>query len=368
MSVRFQVWAGGQRLEARLLARLDRVRLRDTDRDPSLLILAFSLDQDPDGGFALLDDPPLQPGAPLALDLGVRDAPLRRVFEGQVTHVRPHFEPVEASCTVEIVAQDGALALDLEERIQSWADQTDAEIATAIFGRYSYGTQVSDTPTRWAEDHQVQIQRGSDLAFLRGLAQRNGYVCYVAPDGQGGQVGVFGPPDLDGRPQPDLCALGEGANLRWLDLQWAGDRAATVQATGMDPLGRRLVRATGAARSAPLGGRAATALAASGFENATLQALIRDQHPWQTLERAAAVQAQALAVEAQGELDPETYGDLLQARRPALLKGVGRRYAGRWYIHTVETTLQAGAITQRFSAGRDGLMLAGDESFGQEAT
>ena len=81
----------------------------------------------------------------------------------------------------------------------------------------------------------------------------------------------------------------------------------------------------------------------------------------------AANDVDRFALEARGELDPALYRGLLRARRAVLIKGVGRRHSGIWYVRSVRTTFEEGALSQTFLAERLDLDLSGREEFGASA-
>ena len=59
---------------------------------------------------------------------------------------------------------------------------------------------VVETPIEHDEQVSTIIQRETDMQFLKRLALRNGFECYVE-----GQTGFFAPPQLNGKPQPVLA-------------------------------------------------------------------------------------------------------------------------------------------------------------------
>ena len=94
---------------------------------------------------------------------------------------------------------------------------------------------------------------------------------------------------------------------------------------------------------------------------------LRDPFPLDatiSIEAAAVTDELELCLEARGELDPALYQGLLRARRTVLLKGVGRRLAGTWYVASVRTVLDGGALTQTFVLQRNAVAPSGSERFG----
>ena len=248
--------------------------------------------------------------------------------------------------------------LDAEERVAAYPDVSDTEAAEQIVSRYGLSLQGEDTPARQAEDGQLLIQRGTDWSFLRRLAGRNGFVCYFEYDPAADAVAAhFKRPALKDPPQADLTILRENNNLRWIDFQLA--MAAPVRAVGaaIDPINKRLVRSDGAPELAPLGESGLADAIEDGVKRAggtAAQALLRDPFPSDAAINAHGTGATDVArfvLEARGEVDPALYRGLLRARRTVLIKGVGARLSGIYYVRSVRTVLEEAASARPSSPG-----------------
>ena len=371
---RFNVLVDGERLDPRVLSLLGRLEIRESDSAPAVAVLRLSLRQLPDGRFTPIDDSTFDPVTSIAIEVEAPGGLPVTLFNGFVTHIRPHYEEIEANCYVEILAADHATILQAEERIAAYPDATDSEAVEQVFRRYRLPVRVEDTPARYTEDEHLLVQRGSDWAFVQMLAARNGFVCYLEPDeGTGDITAHFASPAFDADPQADLLTQMPGANLRWLDLQFSASGPVRHVASSIEPLGKRVVRADGAARLTDLGAESAKdtvepALTAVGVGAAT--ALLDEPLPM-----GPALEAQSsgisdsdrLVIEGRGELDPSAYRGLLRARRPVLLRGVGETFSGIYYVRTVRTILDEGAISQTFTMVRNAIRVEGREEFGQSA-
>nr|WP_281404388.1 contractile injection system protein, VgrG/Pvc8 family [Pyxidicoccus fallax] len=354
---------------------MSRVEVRESDDGPTVAILRFRVAQEASGEIFPLDGDFFQPGTRVAVDLAAPGGLTTRMLEGFVTHLRPHFEGIEANCYVEVLAMDAVALLDAGERVATYEDVTDAEAATAVFDRYGLRGEVADTPARHQLEGQLLTQRESDWRFLRRLARRNGFCCYFEPDANnaGEVVAYFRPRALTDPPQADLTILREGANLKWIDFQHTMTGPVGAVGAAIDPLTKRLVRTGTRGAASPMGSEAAIAAVESGLGGAgadVLRTLLRDPVPADTAisqEGVSANDAAGFILQARGELDPALYRGLLRARRPVLIKGVGRRLAGSWYARSVRTVMDEGALTQTFVAERNALDPSGSEDFGQVA-
>ena len=80
------------------------------------------------------------------------------------------------------------------------------------------------------------IQRGSDIQFLKQLAKRNGYECFVELDPAGGAVnGHFHPPRVEETSQGVLSVnLGEATNVNAFSARFDMLKPVAAQVTGLD--------------------------------------------------------------------------------------------------------------------------------------
>lgn len=363
-----------QRLEERFLGQLTRFEVREQHDDPTVAVLRFNMRQQPGGSFSIIDDERFEAGARLALEVAAPGGLAQRLFDGFVTHLRPHFEPVEANCYVEILGMDAAVLLDAHERTTAYPDALESEAVEEVFDRYQIPFVGEDTATRYRADRQLLVQRSTDWHFVRRLARRNGYSCYFEYDPDRGEVvGHFVPPAVDAEPQADLTILRQGANLEWIDLQVVLTGPVRHRGAAIDPIAKRIVRSNGSNGADGLGeatleAQIETGLTALGVEEAT--GLLRDPVPQGSAIEAEGAAASALdtfVIEARGEIDIALYRGVLRARRPVLIKGVGERLSGTYFVRELRTTLGDGRLTQRFIAERNALGQSGREEFGREA-
>jgi len=373
-SPRINVLVAGSPLDPAVLAQLTRAEVRESDRDPSVLALRFRLVQRADGEFGPLDDDLFEPGVLLSFEIEPPGGVIQRLFEGPITHIRPHFEGIPSNAYVEVLAMDAAVMLDAEERIVAWPNVTDSDVVSQVLSGYQIPVQPENTSVLYDEDRQLLIQRGTDWRFLQHLAERNGARFYFEyDDAQGKVVAHFAPPDVDGTPQPDVALLQEGSSLNWADLQLVATGPVTMTASALDPIRKQIVRGDGAFALALLGDDDAAAAVEAGLKAAGATAsvaFVRDPFPLDEAigaETTAATDAARFVIELRAELDPSLYRGLLRARRPVLVRGVGRRLSGVFYVQSVRTTLEDAKLLQTFVAIRNATGQTGQESFGQSA-
>ncbi|MDK3073543.1 hypothetical protein QO034_10505 [Sedimentitalea sp. JM2-8] len=373
-AARFAIYRDDMPLGARAAARLTELDLRQGDDAIGVMRLRFSLAQGADGTYPLLDAEGMEPGTKLSLSLAAPGGSDQRVFTGYLAYLRPHFEAIEANSYLDIVAHDPAILLNAEERVASYPDASDTDAAEEILGRYGLAIDAGQSDVRSAEDDQMLIQRGTDWAFLNRLAERNGFAVHFTVDPTDGTPKCyFGPPDLAAEPQADLTVLRENANLTWIDFQVAHDRPARRVGAAIDTLAKRLVRVDTETSVPVLGERLFAQAAADGLARAasvTPVRFLRGAIPRDTALNAQAagqMAADSQVIEARGELDPGLYRNLLRPHAPVLIKGVGDRLSGVYYVRSVRTLMQQGELTQTFVAVSNALGRTGQEDFGRSA-
>jgi phage protein D len=247
--------------------------------------------------------------------------------------------------------------LDLEEKNEPHPNQSASTIVRDILSRYQkYGiadlsgiTRTSDTPL---DKERIPNQQGTDLAYIRRLAEQNGFVFYLEPKTLGTTAAYWGAADRTSNSLPALCVnLGSATNVT--DLYFSQDPLAPLRVEGdtIDPgtkksqkippptqtpgisiarpiTARRTVRLRSAARLGPAAaGTAAAALAAKAPDPVT----------------------------AKGTLDTLRYGDILRAHRVVSVRGAGRSYDGDYLVRQVTHEIEVGKYTQRFTLSRKGL-------------
>jgi phage protein D len=303
---------------------------------------------------------------------------LAPVFDGYITAIAPTFDAQPDYSVLEIHALDTSVLMSLEEKIAGWPDASDSDIARRILDGYGVQAKVESTATTHQESDTTIMQRGSDIQFVRTLAQRNGMEFYFETDANSGDVtAFFRPPQLDGEPQPDLAIqFGDASNLRSFAARLAGQRPLHVKVQQVD------VKANSAntAQAGNLGRIKLGANDLSELESSTLEGLANPQDAvaqmlllgpptsdateLQTLAQAVRDDA-GWCIVAQGEINSDAYQAVLRPRRLVLVKGAGKAYSGKYYVTRVVHEITGdGAYTQNFEAVRNARGLDGSESFG----
>src|SRR3989442_8363753 len=161
-----------------------------------------------DGTWNYMDDTRLTIWKPVVVTAGLEDD-TQELISGYITHVRPVFGAGLDQCHLEIWGMDASVLMDREDKRKDWPSKKDSDIATEIFGNYGLTPRVEDTSTVHDEQVSTIIQHETDIQFLKRLALRNGYECFVD-----GKTGYFQPPQVSATPQPVLSVLfGDETNV-----------------------------------------------------------------------------------------------------------------------------------------------------------
>lgn len=304
--------------------------------------------------------------------------PLAPVFEGYITAISPSFDSQPGNSVLEILALDSSVLMSLEDKVATWSNLSDSDIAEQILGAYGVDMEVESTQAMHLENDTTIVQRGTDIQFVRTLAQRNGMEFYFETDPASDTVtAYFRPPQLDGQPQPDLAIqFGAKSNLRTFSTRLAGQRPLSVKVQQIDVKSNspNVGQASDLQRT-KLGERDLEDLEAGTLgrlvtpQDAVAQMLLlgsptSDTTELQTLAQAVRDDA-GWCIQAQGEINSEAYQTVLRPHRLVQIKGAGRAHSGKYYVTRVVHELTSnGGYSQRFEAVRNARDLDGSESFG----
>ena len=219
-----------------------------------------------------------------------------------------------------------------------------------------YGLVPAVTPTT---DIPIMLQRiprqhETDLAFIKRLAQRNGFVFYIEPLTFGVNTAYWGPDNRIGIPQPALTAnMGSWTNVT--SLRTSQDPLAPVGTKGtfVEPITKMSIPIPSlpSLRIPPLSSSPTQARRIVLLRNSA------NQNPAQAAVNAvSAVTNAPESVNADGELETVKYGNILRARKLVGVRGIGLSYDGNYYVRKVTHTIDPGktSYTQRFKISREG--------------
>jgi hypothetical protein len=203
---------------------------------------------------------------------------------------------------------------------------------------------------------RIPAQQGTDLEYIRQLADEVGYVFYIEPGPvPGTNVAYFGPEIKIGVPQPalnlDMDALTNVESLSFsfdptkgvlpiVFIQNALTRVPIpIPIPNLNPL------------QPPLG------VLSTPLANITVLKDTAKLNPMQAISRGLAEAKRSQdSVSANGSLDVLRYGRVLKARGLVGVRGAGLAYDGLYYVQSVTSTLKRGEFKQNFTLTRNGLI------------
>lgn len=203
---------------------------------------------------------------------------------------------------------------------------------------------------------KIPAQQGTDLQYIRQLADEVGYVFYVEPGpAPGTNIAYFGPEIKVGVPQPalnvDMDALTNVESLSFsfdptkgvLPVVFIQNQLTRVPIPipipNLNPL------------QPPLGALP------TPIANLTVLKDTAKMNPMQAISKGLAEAKKSQdAVSANGSLDVLRYGRVLKARQLVGVRGAGVAYDGLYYVESVTSTLKRGEFKQSFRLTRNGLV------------
>jgi phage protein D len=333
-----------------------------SDDLPASFRIVLGTAKEGDGSWRYLDEERFRPWTPVTVEAGFVGGGREEVLAGYVTAVAPTFAPAAARSTIEITGLDASVAMDREERLAAWPNKKDSDIARELFQLHGFTPDVEGTAVVHDEALSTVIQRETDWQFVRRLARRNGFACWVE-----GATGHFRPLPADPEPQPVLAAhFGGETTLRRFALTVDALRPAEVAMFQVDRFGKEVLAAEAATGPEDaLGALTGPALLGPGVPAGRVvvaKNAATGRPEMEALCRGLAREG-AWLVSGEGEVDAAAYGHVLRPRGLVTVKGVGETHSGVYYVSFARHTFTREGYTQRFRVRRDGLLPTGGEAF-----
>jgi hypothetical protein len=348
-----------------LLLALKQIEIETSTDQASIFRLRFELSRSALGDWDVLQLDLFQPRTPLRIGVYLGVLP-ETIINGYVREARLDNRNQPGQSTLEVVGMDATSTLmNQQDKVMPWPNMPDFAIAAAIFGQYAMIPATIPTPPSRTILQTTTIQRTTDIRFIKQLAKRNSYECYVQPDPiLGLDTGYFGPPQTTMPPQGVLSVdFGIATNTENFNVRYDMLQPTSVLATALDPTTK-----------APLPGIAPAALEPPMGLLPTLLRLIPPPivRPAGTDAANAAelmttsqsiANRSSRAVRGTGEVDGLKLGRVLRPGLPVAVRGAGREHSGYYYVTQVTHTLSADKYTQHFDAWRNAVGLTGAELF-----
>jgi hypothetical protein len=309
------------------------------------------------GNNASLGTPPLR--VVLIITLGGQAQPL---FDGVVTHVEVQAGQNHQSGSITVTGEDLTRVMDLIDfsGLPYPAMPIEARVALICAKYAAFGVIPLPIPSLFPDVpipvDRIPAHQGTDLAYLRQMADEVGYVFYIEPsEVPMMNIAYFGPEIKVGIPQSalniDMDAFTNVESLNFsfdpakgvLPVVFIQDQTTRVSIPipipNLNPL------------QPPLG------VLPTPIANLKMMNNTAKMNPMQAiLAGLNEAKKSQDAVTANGTLDVLRYGRLLRPRRLVGVRGAGVAYDGLYYVSSVTSTLAKGKFTQRFHLTRNGLI------------
>lgn len=203
---------------------------------------------------------------------------------------------------------------------------------------------------------RIPAHKGTDLQYLKQLANDAGYVFYVEPGpAPGTNVAYFGPEVKVGVPQPALNVdMDAHTNVKSLSFSFDSTK-------GVLPIVFIQNQATRAPIPIPIPSinplQPPLGLLPTPISNIKVLRETAKLNPMQAISRGLAEASRSQdALSANGSLDVLRYGRLLKSRQLVGVRGAGLPYDGLYFVQSVTSTIKRGEFNQDFTLTRNGLV------------
>ncbi len=314
-----------------------------------------------DGTWTWIDDERISLWKEVSISAGFEDNVVE-VFTGYITQVKPYFDKELSQSYLDVKGMDGSVLMNREEVLKDWPDKKDSDIASEIFGNYGLTPEVEETEIVHEEATSTIIQRETDIKFLKRLAKRNGFECFVH-----NETGYFRPPQLDATPQKILAMqFGAKSNLSYFNITLNALEATNVEMHQLDLLTKEEQDVTvDSTEQKSLGSVGAADLYSSDVTPTKIfvkHTKANSQPAIQTLCQGIYDNAEWL-VKAEGEINSFLYQDVLRSGELVTIKGVGETFSGIYYVTKVKHSFTENGYTQHFDVVRNAIEPEGSEDF-----
>jgi hypothetical protein len=285
------------------------------------------------------------------------------IMDGIVTRqeLTPSSEPGQSTLTV--TGEDLSVLMDIVEMpFMLFPAMPAIARVYAILGKYlalgivpvGIPPFITDVPN---PAERIDRQTGTDLQYLKKLANDHGYVFYVEPGPLPGQSIAYWGPDIRlPVPQRALSTnMDAHTNVDSLSVSLDGLAKKIVVITIFDPVKNRVPIVVPIPNlnlfKPPLGARP-TIPSKVEFPDY----LTKEQMP-NVLNRILGVLARSSdSISVSGSLDVTRYGGILRNRMLVGVRGAGLAYDGFYYVNSVTHNVKRGEYKQSFQLSRDGLI------------
>lgn len=338
------------------------LEVEDDHQLASIFKIKLAIQLQRDGTWTYIDDEHLTLWNKVEISAGFPDNVIK-IMTGYITHLKPYFAQNITGSYLEVFGMDKSVLMDREEKLKAWPEKKDSDIAREIFSEYDLSPKTDDTNVVHEEAVSTIIQRETDIKFLKRLARRNGYECFVENNS-----GYFRKPVLTEPPQKILAIhFGNETNLSFFQADLNLLQPVAVGMYQIDSITKDIRRVQiKNMEQRQLGRNPNTALLPSEIPQTKLylkQTVTTNRAEMQALCQGVYDES-AWILEGNGEVNGNLYQDVLRSKRLVTIKGIGERYSGTYYVTNVRHSFDSNGYVQHFKVRKNAVCLDGTEDFG----
>ena len=285
------------------------------------------------------------------------------LMDGMITRqeVAPSSEPGQSTLT--ITGEDLSVLMDVVEMpFMLWPAMPAIARVYAILAKYAaFGIVPLAIPPFLTDvpipTERIPRQQGTDLSYLKQMANDHGYVFYVEPGPLPGQsIAYWGPDIRIPVPQPALTInMDSATNVESLSVSVDGLAKKIVVVTVFDPGTGKIPIVIPIPNfnlfKPPLGARP---LLPAKVE---FPDYLANENPISVVNRILGILARSSdSISVSGSLDVTRYGRVLRSRMIVGVRGAGLAYDGLYYVNSVTHNIKRGEYKASFQLSRDGLI------------
>jgi hypothetical protein len=368
-----------------LLTALQKIEVETSTEMASVFRLRFGISQMQIGDWDLLmpqyEETFFRPLSRVQIRVKVGIDIPKTIINGYITHQHVLYDDEGGASSMEITGMDATILMNLQEKVITWplaGFPTDSLIAITIFGQYGLlpmaipGLPMNVDPS----GTDSTVQRGTDIRFLRRLAQRSSFECFVRPDPFSGvDIGYFGPPaNLPFAPEAVLnVKMGAQTNVTEFKIRYDMVKPTLSLAFGLDTMTRVPLTfpslpsvAAGYPVGPPMGVQEATIREVGGPHPPPMVLAAQTgmmSLPGLPLVNQAITNKASWAVVAEGTAGSDV--GVLSVGFTVNIRGAGLAFNGAYYVTRVSHVIESGGCSyiQKFEARRNAIGMTGAELY-----
>lgn len=354
----FEVKVGSRFLDAEVIRDILQVTYKDSLKEVDSFEISINNWDADKRTFKYSDGNVFLPGEVVELKMGYLNEDMQMMLTGRIESLRPTF-PSAGQSTLAVSGLNLLHSLRKRQRSRPFRDMTDNAIARQIAGDLGLDVEVKNGQAGDRVSHKYLLQRNQyDIMFLLQRARKIGYDLYIKETGPGGRAEggtlYFGPSTGERQPTYEL-EYGKTLIEFQPDLLTA-KQVKKVRVHGWDRVNKCPITAEADRNSLETRGLGSTQdqdRVERAFEER--EEIIADV-PIDNPDEAGLLAKETLERIAKNMLKGS--GSViglpgLRAGSILLLKGLGTRFSGRYFVTSTTHTIGSGGYTTRFDCRRE---------------